>query len=241
MPALEHNIESLKVRISTACNNANRQLDSVYLLPVTKTRSIAELTHAKALGFNQFGENYLSEAKEKIEYFQDPSLTWHFIGPIQSNKTRPIAELFDWVHTVDREKILRRLSEQRPSSLPPLNVLIQVNISQDNSKSGVKLEQVKQLAALVNSAKNLCFRGLMAIPTAYGTNQETLDDFNKMQQLFSTLQQKYPQCDTLSMGMSGDLELAISQGSTMIRIGSDFFGPRDILKASRLKQHKTTP
>ncbi|MCK5880429.1 MAG: YggS family pyridoxal phosphate-dependent enzyme [Sinobacterium sp.] len=227
MPALEHNIESLKLRISRACKRANRDENSVFLLPVTKTRNIKALEAAHSLGFTQFGENYLSEAKEKIAHFKNKSIQWHFIGPIQSNKTRYIAEHFDWVQTVDREKILKRLSDQRPNTLPPLNFLVQVNVSCDENKSGVSIEEARTLANLSLMYPNLCFRGLMALPTAYDNEQKTIDDFQKMQQLYISLQQKYSQCDTLSMGMSGDLEHAIGQGSTMIRIGSDFFGPRE--------------
>ena len=227
MPALEHNIESLKLRISIACKSANRDENSVYLLPVTKARGSEVLEDAYKLGFSQFAENYLSEAKEKIEHFSDKAVSWHFIGPIQSNKTRYIAEHFDWVQTIDREKIIHRLNEQRPSTLPPLNVLIQVNVSNDERKSGASLENADKLAQLISKSNNLCFRGLMALPKAHADAQETTNDFKKMQQLYITLQQKYPQCDTLSMGMSGDLELAIAQGATMLRIGSDFFGPRN--------------
>ena len=131
MPSLEHNIESLKLRISDACNRSHREISSVYLLPVSKKQSIASLETAYNLGHRAFAENYLSEAKEKIEAFRGKGLQWHFIGPIQSNKTKYIAQNFDWVQTVDREKIIKRLSEQRPPSLPALNVLIQVNISED--------------------------------------------------------------------------------------------------------------
>lgn len=226
MPALEHNIESLKVRITNACHHANRDEDSVYLLPVSKTHSIQTLSAAHELGFNQFGENYLSEAKDKIAHFQDKAIQWHFIGPVQSNKTRFLAEHFDWVQTVDRIKIIHRLNEQRPSTLKPLNILIQVNISCDANKSGASINDIASLIELVEHSPRLIFRGLMALPKAHEDKEETINDFKKMQQLFIALQQKYPRCDTLSMGMSGDLELAIAHGSTMLRIGSDFFGSR---------------
>ncbi len=227
MQALEHNIQSLKLRINEACNSANRDENSVYLLPVSKTRPSEELQQALALGFDQFAENYLSEAKKKLPKLP-PSITWHFIGPLQSNKTRYIAEHFDWLQTLDRSKLVKRLNDQRPKELEPLNVLIQVNISEDPNKSGVKPEEVNALAKEIEQAPNLKLRGLMTIPQAYSKEEKakTEQDFAKMHNIFQELKQRHTNCDTLSMGMSGDLELAIKHGSTMIRIGTDFFGPR---------------
>ena len=225
MQALENNIQSLKLRIKNACKNANRDADSVYLLPVSKTRSIAELQFCYDLGFKEFGENYLSEAKDKVEKLAT-DIQWHFIGPLQSNKSRYIAEHFSWLHTLDRAKLVKRLNEQRPSHLQHLNVLIQVNISEDENKSGVSLQEVDALAALIDHSERLSLRGLMTITKQGQTPEESAADFAKMQQASQRLQQQYPSCDTLSMGMSGDLELAIKHGATMIRIGSDFFGPR---------------
>ena len=226
MQALEHNIQSLKQRIKSACNLANRDEDSVYLLPVSKTRSIFELQHCIDLGFKQFGENYLNEAKVKIEALPE-SIEWHFIGPLQSNKSRYIAERFSWLQSLDRVKLVTRLNAQRPAELPPLNVLIQVNISQDPNKSGVELKHITTLAAEVAQAERLSLRGLMTITQQDLTTEQKAAEFQTMQQAFTQLQQLYPSCDTLSMGMSGDLELAIQHGASMIRIGSDFFGPRN--------------
>jgi len=227
MLTLENNIQSLKLRIDNACKSANRDVNSVCLLPVSKTRDASILKQAQTLGFSTFGENYLSEAKEKIEALGTDHIDWHFIGPIQSNKTRYIAEHFDWVQTLDRLKIAKRLNDQRPETLKPLNILIQVNISDDPNKSGIKPSEVEALANELQSFSQLKLRGLMAIPQAKLTEDKLFAQFQHMQKLFSTLQQSHKNIDTLSMGMSQDLSLAIQAGSTMVRIGTDFFGERD--------------
>ena len=162
----------------------------------------------------------------KIHDLDDLPITWHFIGPIQSNKTRPIAEHFHWVHSVSREKIARRLDEQRPEGMAPLQVCLQVNISAEESKSGISLEELPALASLVEQLPRLQLRGLMAIPAATDDQIEQRKSFAQLRQAFEDLQQKHPAMDTLSMGMSGDWEAAVAEGSTMIRIGTAIFGPR---------------
>lgn len=221
--------ERLKSAISTiqSCEKKyQREPASVQLLAVTKTKPIADIEQAILAKQRHFGENYVQEGVEKIVHFNDANLIWHFIGPIQSNKTKLISEHFDWVHTIEREKIANRLNEQRPSNAPPLNVCIQVNISGEESKSGVIPSQVLALAQQVNSLDNLVLRGLMAI----GQPSEDLtivdQQFSQMQELFESLKDTYSTIDTLSMGMSGDIDSAIAHGSTMVRIGSAIFGQR---------------
>lgn len=221
------NLEQVTHRIRAAEQRFKRSEGSVKLLAVSKTKPIEAVNALAELGQTAFGENYLQESLDKIA--QRPDLEWHFIGPIQSNKTRPIAEHFNWVHSVDRLKIAQRLSSQRPPELPALNILLQVNISQENTKSGFSpqelLEQVEQVIQL----PNLVLRGLMAIPKAeiaFGQQRVALA---KMFDLFQQVKAKLgtPDFDTLSMGMSGDLEAAIAEGSTMVRIGTDLFGARN--------------
>lgn len=221
------NLEQVTHRIRAAEQRFKRSEGSVKLLAVSKTKPIEAVNALAELGQTAFGENYLQESLDKIA--QRPDLEWHFIGPIQSNKTRPIAEHFNWVHSVDRLKIAQRLSSQRPPELPALNILLQVNISQENTKSGFSpqelLEQVEQVIQL----PNLVLRGLMSIPKAeiaFGQQRVALA---KMFDLFQQVKAKLgtPDFDTLSMGMSGDLEAAIAEGSTMVRIGTDLFGARN--------------
>lgn len=173
-----------------------------------------------------FGENYLQEALVKIEALRGLDICWHFIGPMQSNKTRPIAEHFDWVHSVDRAKIARRLSEQRPTNLPPLQICLQVNVSDEASKSGVKLEELPPLVQAVRALPNLVLRGLMAIPEVSNNPEVQRSAFSKLHDALVELQALAPTMDTLSMGMSADLEAAIAEGATMVRVGTDIFGPR---------------
>jgi hypothetical protein len=175
---------------------------------------------------HEFGENYLQEALTKIEELADLDLCWHFIGPIQANKTRPIAEHFHWVHSVDRLKIARRLSDQRPPKLPDLQICLQVNISGEGSKSGVSLEQLPALARAVMTLPRLQLRGLMAIPAANADTGAQHNAFATLRKALADLKREMPQLDTLSMGMSADLEAAIAEGATIIRVGTDIFGPR---------------
>ncbi len=226
MTALENNITTLKLRIDTACQQSHRTNNSVNLLAVSKTRDINTIKNAYDLGLRQFGENYANEAEQKIPDLPD-DIEWHFIGPIQSNKTRIIAEHFDWVQSIDRLKIAKRLSEQRPQSKPPLQCLIQINISDDPNKSGIATDELKNLSLQIMQLPNLRLRGLMAIPKAGQTSEQLQRDFARMAELLTELQTLSKHADTLSMGMSADMETAIANGSTMVRIGTDLFGPRD--------------
>jgi len=224
--AIAENISKLAHRIRTSSQKNNRDEGSVKLLAVSKTRPAGAIREAAAAGITDLGENYLQEALDKIRELQDLELCWHFIGPIQSNKTRPIAEHFDWVHSIDRAKVARRLNEQRPADLAPLQVCLQVNISEEDSKSGADPRELRGLAALVESLPNLKLRGLMAIPAASDDPARQRAAFAALRRLLEELQADHPQMDTLSMGMSADLESAIAEGATIVRIGTDIFGPR---------------
>lgn len=219
--------QSVQNRIEEACAHAKRNPLSVQLLAVSKTKPVADVTELAQQGQTAFGENYVQEALEKIAIH--PELEWHFIGPIQSNKTKPIAENFAWVHSVDRLKIAQRLSAQRPENLAPLNILLEVNISNEANKAGFSENEVLDMAAEIAQLPRLRLRGLMAIPMAETDYQKQRQPFAKMQQLLTQLQQHLPNCqlDTLSMGMSGDLQAAIEEGATMVRIGTDIFGARN--------------
>ena len=212
MAAIADNLQAVRARISGA--------PGVTLLAVSKTQSAERIREAVAAGQKAFGENYVQEAVQKMEVL--PALEWHLIGPLQSNKTRLAAERFAWVHTVASEKIARRLSEQRPAALPPLNVLIQVNVSGEASKSGVEPEEVESLARVVATLPRLRLRGLMAIPEP-GADRSR---YASVKDVFDKLKSEF-RFDTLSMGMSDDLELALAEGSTMVRIGTAIFGPRN--------------
>ncbi len=227
MSTIASNLETVCQQVQMAVAQAGRPENAVTLLAVSKTRPAADLRAAYAEGQRDFGENYLQESLEKIDALADLPLCWHFIGPIQSNKTRPVAEHFHWVHSVEREKIGRRLAEQRPAGMPPLNICLQVNISGEASKSGCLPEDVPALAAALTQQPALVVRGLMAIPQATDDEAEQRAVFGRMQQLLCDLQTDHPQMDTLSMGMSGDMTAAIAAGSTMVRIGTAIFGARD--------------
>ncbi len=196
------------------------------MLAVSKTRGAEEVRAAAALGLRDFGENYMQEGLAKIESLTGLNLCWHFIGPIQSNKTRAIAEHFDWVHSVDRLKIAQRLSAQRPAQLPDLQVCLQVNISGEDSKSGVDPTELTALATAVAQLPRLQLRGLMAIPAPSDTLARQREPFARLRNALVELQATLPMLDTLSMGMSGDLEAAIAEGATIVRVGTDLFGPR---------------
>lgn len=231
MTSIKQNINQITLQIENSVQKCGRRPDSVQLLAVSKTKPIELLEQVMDVGQRAFGENYVQEGVEKVQYFQsnhaDIALEWHFIGPIQSNKTRPIAEHFDWVHSVDRLKIAQRLNEQRPDNLGELNVLIQVNISSEESKSGTTSEEVMELAAAINEMPNLTLRGLMSIPANVSNYDEQLAAFTQLASIQNQLRAQYPQVDTLSMGMSGDMDAAIEAGSTMVRIGTAIFGTRD--------------
>ncbi len=222
------NIAALRQRIVQSASDAGRDPAEITLLAVSKTRSAEEVAVALDAGLTQIGENYLQEAVDKQTALQGRNACWHFIGPIQSNKTREIASHFDWVHSVDREKIARRLSEQRPEGKPPLKICLQVNISREDSKSGVRPENALTLAKQITALPALQLRGLMAIPAASDDPAEQRAAFATLRALRDTLQQALPDqtLDTLSMGMSGDMDAAIAEGSTLIRIGTALFGPR---------------
>jgi len=219
-------LDLVRQRIERACIAAGRQPDEVSLLAVSKRHPAKKIIALNKLGVLSFGENHLQEALQKQRELAGLDLQWHFIGTLQSNKTRAIAENFQWVQSVDRQKILVRLSEQRPESLQPLNVCLQVNIDLEPQKAGAKPEEVLQLAALVHGLNNIKLRGLMAIPRHTTVLEEQQQSFRKVKSLFETLKKEGHDVDTLSMGMSSDLEVAISEGSTMVRIGTDIFGKR---------------
>lgn len=199
---------------------------AISLLAVSKTKPIEDIECLAAAGQKAFGENYLQEALDKIAV--RPDLNWHFIGPIQSNKTKPIAEHFNWVHSVDRIKIAQRLSNQRPKHLPPLNILLEVNVDNQASKAGFKLSEVADRVAEIKALPNIQLRGLMAIPAKHDGLEAQRQPFRKLKRLLDVLQKQFPELplDTLSMGMSGDLEAAIIEGATIVRIGTDIFGAR---------------
>lgn len=226
MTSIAENFNNVRHLIDSAAKSAGRSPDDVTLLAVSKTRQPDELRALYALGQRAFGENYLQEACDKIAALSDLAIEWHFIGPIQSNKTRPIAEQFDWVHSVDRLKIAERLSAQRPADLPPLNICVQINISHEESKSGCLPEAAEALLNQISQLPNLCLRGLMAIPAAAEDADEQHRPLAAMRALFTTLQQQHPTLDTLSMGMSDDMDIAIAEGATIVRIGTALFGPR---------------
>lgn len=226
MAVLTENITALKQRIRILEERYDRPRDSVRLLAVSKKQAPEKIRRAAAAGIKDFGENYFQEALEKIEGLSDIELSWHFIGPIQSNKTRGIAEHFDWVQSVDREKIARRLSDQRTNTRPPLNVCVQVNLSAETSKSGLDLQSAASLCASIAQLPNLSLRGLMAIPAPLSDLQAQREGFRRLATEHQKLQQHYPSMDTLSMGMSNDYEAAIAEGSTLIRIGTALFGLR---------------
>ncbi len=231
MSSIEQNIQQITSQIEEIQQKCGRALGSVQLLAVSKTKPVEAILEAASAGQVAFGENYVQEGVDKVHYFAenhaDLTLEWHFIGPIQSNKTRPVAECFAWVHTVDRDKIAKRLSDQRPEGLPPLQVLIQVNTSGERSKSGTSEEEVFQLAELISSLPNLTLRGLMSIPANVSDYASQCAAFEQLAELNQKLAAIYPQVDTLSMGMSGDMQAAIETGSTMVRIGTAIFGARD--------------
>ncbi|PHM44675.1 YggS family pyridoxal phosphate enzyme [Xenorhabdus mauleonii] len=227
MNNIEQNIQDVRNHITLAAQKCGRIPEQITLLAVSKTKPAGDIAKAIAAGQREFGENYVQEGVEKIQHFSNRNdLVWHFIGPLQSNKSRLVAENFDWCHTIDREKIAQRLSEQRPENMAPLNVLIQINISGEESKSGILLEDLTELAARINALPNLVLRGLMAIPAPESNPERQVAVFRLMEQAFLDLKTHYPQIDTLSMGMTDDMEAAITCGSTLVRIGTAIFGAR---------------
>lgn len=221
-----HRLQQVRQRIAMAEREAGRPAGSVTLVAVSKTKPVEAIEEALQEGQLAFGENYAQEAIEKAAAIGKTGVNWHFIGPVQSNKTRALAESMDWVHTVDRPKIALRLNEQRPETMGPLNVCIQVNVSREPSKAGLLPEDLCDFLAMFRDLPNLKLRGLMAIPAPASTPKEQRAPFREMSQLFASTKVKHPTLDTLSMGMSTDLEAAIAEGATIVRIGTDIFGPR---------------
>lgn len=228
MPSTEQNYQAVQQRLQQACRSSQRGPASVRLLAVSKTKPAAQVEAVYRLGQRAFGENYVQDGLEKITTLAHlKDIEWHFIGPLQANKSRLVAGHFHWVETVDRDKIARRLSEQRPDTMPDLNILVQVNISREAQKAGVLPEQALEFARTVAALPRLQLRGLMCIAEATADQAVLAAQFAQMRTLYEQLQQEFPLVDTLSMGMSADLELAIACGSTEIRIGTDIFGARD--------------
>ncbi len=230
MSTLKTQFNHVKNRISCSVKEFNREKGSVQLLAVSKTWPASHLRELAGFGQTAFGENYLQEALAKVEALDDLNLTWHFIGPIQSNKTRDIAKHFGWVHSIERSKIAQRLSDQRPENMANLNVCIQLNIDDEASKSGIKQVELMSLAQEIHDLHNLTLRGLMIIPAVKRDPEQQKATFKHAFDLYQQLAKKHPTVDTLSMGMSNDLELAIENGSTLVRIGSGLFGKRSTTK-----------
>jgi pyridoxal phosphate enzyme (YggS family) len=226
MTTIANALQAVRQRIEQAAAAAGRPVAGIQLLAVSKTFPAAAVRQAYTAGQRAFGESYVQEAEGKVEALNDLSLKWHFIGPIQSNKTRPIAESFAWVHSLDRARIADRLSAGRPSNLPDLQVCLQVNVSGEASKSGVAPEDLPALARHVQTLPRLKLRGLMAIPEPTGDPVKQQAAFARLRQLLEQLNAEGFQLDTLSMGMSDDLEAAIAEGATIVRVGSAIFGER---------------
>ena len=228
MGSIGNNLQEVKRRIDAACVAARRPANSVTLLAVSKTKPESAVREALAAGQHAFGENYVQEGLAKIAALADlrAQIEWHLVGPLQSNKTRMVAEAFDWVHSVDRLKIAERLAAQRPAGLPPLNVCLQINISGEASKSGLAAQELPAVAVAVAALPGLRLRGLMAIPEPTGDPAAQRGPHRALRELFDALRAQGLALDTLSMGMSDDLEAAIAEGSTLVRVGSAVFGAR---------------
>ncbi|QEL66387.1 PLP dependent protein [Oryzomicrobium terrae] len=226
MTFISANLQAVRDRIRLAAAVAGRNADSIGLLAVSKTMPAERVRDAAAAGQRAFGENYVQEGVDKARQLAGLGLEWHFIGPLQSNKTRPVAETFAWVHSIDRLKLAERLSAQRPADLPPLNVCVQVNVSGEDTKSGCTLEEAPALCRAVAALPNLRLRGLMAIPAPADEMTAQREPLARLRQLFEQLNREGLSLDTLSMGMSHDLEAAVLEGATMVRIGTAIFGER---------------
>ncbi|GAA0576542.1 YggS family pyridoxal phosphate-dependent enzyme [Halomonas salifodinae] len=227
--ALSESLAAANRRLAEALAKAGREPAAARLLAVSKTKPALMVREAHRLGQRDFGENYLQEALEKQVALADlPDIVWHFIGPLQSNKSRAVAEHFAWLHSLDREKLARRLSEQRPTHLPPLNVCLQVNISDEATKAGVSLDDLPALAEAVVALPGLSLHGLMAIPAPAQGGEAQREPYARLRQALEALRQRFPEAplDTLSMGMSDDLEAAVAEGATWVRLGTAIFGAR---------------
>ena len=232
MRSIGENLQATKVRIARAAAAAGRDPAGVALLAVSKTHPAALIEQAHAAGQRAFGENYVQEALEKMDALAGKPLEWHLVGPLQSNKTRLAAARFDWVHTLESERIARRLAEQRPAALAPLNVLLQVNVSGETSKSGVAPATAPALARAIVALPRLRLRGLMAIPEPTADLALQRARFRAVRELLESLRRDGLALDTLSMGMSDDLEAAIAEGATMVRVGTAIFGAREKVRSA---------
>ena len=239
MRSIHDNLQAVRERIAYAAAAAGRDPAAVTLLAVSKTHPAAPVEQALVAGQRAFGENYVREATGKMDALAGSlgkerarALEWHLIGPLQSNKTRPVAERFDWVHTVESEKVARRLSEQRPAGMVPLNVLIQVNVSGEASKSGISPAEAAGLAAAIAPLSGLKLRGLMAIPEPTADTGLQRSRFSEVRRLMEDLRRLGFELDTLSMGMSDDMEAAIAEGATMVRVGTAIFGARQKIRSA---------
>jgi pyridoxal phosphate enzyme (YggS family) len=226
MNNLEKNLRTMRTRIARAAQDCGRDPNSILLLAVSKRKPASDIRLAYACGQRDFGENYLQEALGKMQELDDLDICWHFIGAIQSNKTRSIAESFDWVHCIDRLKIATRLSEQRPAGREPLNACIQINLDDESSKAGIDLDELPALAVSIADLPGIRLRGLMAIPAPRTDYADQCLAFARMADALAALRQQGLDCDTLSMGMTADMEAAIARGSTLVRIGTAIFGER---------------
>lgn len=227
MPGIAENLKAVRARLDAAGRKTGRIPETIRLLAVSKTFPACDIREAYAYGQREFGENYVQEGIGKVNDLKDlPDIVWHFIGPLQSNKTRVVAEHFDWVHSVDRLKIAQRLAEQRPKHLPALNICLQINVSGEASKSGIPPEELPQLARAVSGLPGIRLRGLMCIPEPSHDEAVLAARFGMLVRLRNELSESGLELDTLSMGMSGDMEQAIAAGSTLVRIGTAIFGGR---------------
>jgi hypothetical protein len=227
MSAIATNLQAVRERIAKAALAAGREPGEIMLLAVSKTKPLADILCAAEAGQAEFGENYAQEGVDKMVTSVDHNLSWHFIGPLQSNKTRLVAEHYTWVHSIERLKIAERLSAQRPTHLPPLQVCVQVNVSGEASKSGCAADQALALCQAISTLPGLCLRGLMAIPEASDDPTEQRKPFRQLREIADSIRAAGVPLDTLSMGMSHDLEAAIAEGATIVRIGTAIFGERN--------------
>lgn len=226
MIGVTENLALIKDLLTSAAKAAGREPGTVKLLGVSKKQPLSKILAAADAGLVDFGENFVQEGVDKIDQTRERNLTWHFIGHLQNNKTRVVAEYFDWVHTIDNLKTARRLSDQRPESLGPLKICLQVNIDAENAKSGVAIDQLPALAAAVSELPNLTLRGLMCLPMQRTQPDEQREPFARLRQMAESLRSFGIETDTLSMGMSGDYQAAILEGATIVRIGTALFGER---------------
>lgn len=226
MPAIQSRLETVRQQIQQAVERYHRRADSVQLLAVSKTHPAEAIRQAAAAGQRRFGESYIQEALDKIGQLRDLDIEWHYIGRIQGNKTRAIAENFDWVHSIDSAKQLRRLNDQRPDNLPPLNICLQIKIDDEESKAGITPREARELINSMADYPRLTLQGLMTLPAPAVDLEAQRIPFRRLRELRDELASEALPLPTLSMGMSGDLEAAIAEGSTIVRIGTAIFGPR---------------